>query len=57
MEKVTTVCPYCAAGCKLRLVVDDGMVVGAEAAMGKNNQGTLCLKAIMAGTSLTIPRS
>jgi anaerobic selenocysteine-containing dehydrogenase len=44
MEKVTTVCPYCAAGCKLRLVVDDGMVVGAEAAMGKNNQGTLCLK-------------
>ena len=23
MEKVTTVCPYCAAGCKLRLVVDE----------------------------------
>ncbi|MTH48360.1 molybdopterin-dependent oxidoreductase, partial [Escherichia alba] len=44
MEKVTTVCPYCAAGCKLRLVVEEGKIVGSEPAMGKNNQGTLCLK-------------
>ncbi len=44
MKKVTTVCPYCAAGCKLRLLVEDGRIVRAEAAMGKNNQGTLCLK-------------
>ncbi|AIR62384.1 spermidine/putrescine ABC transporter substrate-binding protein [Cedecea neteri] len=44
MKKVTTVCPYCAAGCKLRLVVENGRIVRAEAAMGKNNQGTLCLK-------------
>ena len=44
MKKVTTVCPYCAAGCKLQLGVEDGGIVRAEAAMGKNNQGTLCLK-------------
>ncbi len=43
MEKVTTVCPYCAAGCKLRLVVDDGMVVGAEAAMGKKTIRAPCV--------------
>ncbi|SQC92245.1 Formate dehydrogenase H [Cedecea neteri] len=35
MKKVTTVCPYCAAGCKLRLLVEDGRIVRAEAAMGK----------------------
>lgn len=44
MNEVTTVCPYCAAGCKLKLVVEDGQIVQAEPAMGKNNQGTLCLK-------------
>ncbi len=44
MNGVTTVCPYCAAGCKLKLVVEDGKIVRAEPAMGKNNQGTLCLK-------------
>lgn len=44
MQKVITVCPYCAAGCKLELVVEEGNVVRAQPAMGKNNQGTLCLK-------------
>ncbi|YCH31480.1 formate dehydrogenase subunit alpha [Erwinia sp. D4-22] len=44
MKKITTVCPYCASGCKLKLVVDEGKIIRAEAAMGKNNQGTLCLK-------------
>ncbi|QHM76884.1 Formate dehydrogenase H [Mixta theicola] len=44
MKKVMTVCPYCASGCKLRLLVEDNRVVGAEPAAGKNNQGTLCLK-------------
>jgi formate dehydrogenase major subunit len=44
MKKVTTVCPYCASGCKMQLVVEKGKIVRAEAAMGKNNQGTLCLK-------------
>uniref|UniRef100_UPI0013DDF7AD hypothetical protein n=1 Tax=Raoultella ornithinolytica TaxID=54291 RepID=UPI0013DDF7AD len=44
MKKVITVCPYCAAGCKIRLVVEEEKILRAEAAMGKNNQGTLCLK-------------
>ena len=30
MEKHMAVCPYCGAGCKLNLIVDDGMVIGAE---------------------------
>ncbi|EPX2769525.1 hypothetical protein ACWYDO_003111, partial [Salmonella enterica subsp. enterica serovar Agona] len=24
MKKVVTVCPYCASGCKINLVVDNG---------------------------------
>lgn len=44
MNKVITVCPYCASGCKMQLLVDEGKVVGAEPAAGKNNQSTLCLK-------------
>ncbi|MGQ3904750.1 formate dehydrogenase subunit alpha [Mixta calida] len=44
MEKVITVCPYCASGCKLYLQVENNRVVGAEPAQGKNNRGTLCLK-------------
>lgn len=44
MEKVLTVCPYCASGCKLYLMVEDSKVVGAEGANGYTNQGELCLK-------------
>lgn len=44
MEKVLTVCPYCASGCKLYLMVEDGKVIGAEGANGYTNQGELCLK-------------
>ena len=44
MKKVTTVCPYCASGCKMQLTVEKGNITRADAAMGKNNQGTLCLK-------------
>ncbi len=56
-EKVVTVCPYCASGCKINLVVDNGKIVRAEAAQGKTNQGTLCLKGYYAGILLMIPRS
>lgn len=28
MKKVVTVCPYCASGCKINLVVDNGKIVG-----------------------------
>lgn len=44
MKKVTTVCPYCGAGCKLKLVVENGKIVRAEGADGATNQGELCLK-------------
>jgi formate dehydrogenase major subunit len=44
MEKVTTVCPYCGAGCKMKLVVDNGRIIRAEAAAGATNQSELCLK-------------
>ncbi len=38
-EKVVTVCPYCASGCKINPVVDNGKIVRAEAAQGKTNPG------------------
>lgn len=44
MKKVTTVCPYCGAGCKMNLIVDNGKIIRAEAANGVTNQGELCLK-------------
>jgi formate dehydrogenase major subunit len=44
MKKVITVCPYCGAGCKMNLVVEDGKIVRAEGANGVTNQGELCLK-------------
>jgi len=44
MKKITTVCPYCGAGCKMKLVVDNGKIIRAEAADGVTNQGALCLK-------------
>jgi len=44
MKKITSVCPYCGAGCKLKLVVDNGKIIRAEAADGETNQNELCLK-------------
>jgi formate dehydrogenase major subunit len=46
MEKHYAVCPYCGAGCKLNLCVEDGKVVKAEALDGVTNQGELCLKGL-----------
>lgn len=44
MKKVITVCPYCASGCKINLLVENNKIVGTEGANGKTNQGELCLK-------------
>lgn len=44
MKKVLTVCPYCASGCKINLVVNDNKIIAAEGANGLTNQGELCLK-------------
>ena len=43
MKKVTTVCPYCASGCKMQLTVEEEDYP-RRCRYGKNNQGTLCLK-------------
>ncbi|MCP1627729.1 formate dehydrogenase major subunit [Citrobacter amalonaticus] len=44
MKKITSVCPYCGAGCKLKLVVENNKIIRAEAAEGVTNQNQLCLK-------------
>ncbi|MEH2921325.1 formate dehydrogenase subunit alpha [Samsonia erythrinae] len=44
MKKITSVCPYCGAGCKLKLVVEGNKIIRAEAADGITNQNELCLK-------------
>lgn len=46
MEKHMAVCPYCGAGCKLNLLVDNDLVVGVEALDGVTNEGELCLKGL-----------
>ena len=32
IKKVITVCPYCASGCKINLLVENNKIVGAEGA-------------------------
>ena len=61
MKKTITVCPYCGTGCKINLITDNGKLVGAEPADGKNNQGELCLKGyygwdFLNDTNLLTPR-
>ncbi len=38
-NRVLTVCPYCGAGCKLYLIVEDGKIKKAEPANGRTNEG------------------
>lgn len=44
MKKALTVCPYCASGCKINLLVKDNKIISAQGANGVTNQGELCLK-------------
>ncbi|MBX9033386.1 formate dehydrogenase subunit alpha [Gordonibacter massiliensis (ex Traore et al. 2017)] len=46
MEKHMAVCPYCGAGCKMNLVVENGLVIEAEGLDGVTNEGELCLKGL-----------
>ena len=45
-KQVQTTCPYCGAGCQIMFTVDTdaNKIIGAVPAMGRTNQGTLCLK-------------
>lgn len=57
MEKrVLTVCPYCGSGCNLYLVVEDGKIIRAEPADGRNNEGKLCLKGYYGWDFLNDPK-
>lgn len=40
------VCPYCGAGCKMNLSVENGLVIEAEGLDGITNEGELCLKGL-----------
>lgn len=46
MNKINSVCPYCGAGCKINLCVENGRIIKAEGANGVTNQGELCLKGL-----------
>ena len=46
MEKHMAVCPYCGSGCKLNILVEDGIVKGIEPLNGVTNEGELCLKGL-----------
>ena len=46
MEKHMAVCPYCGAGCKMNLMVENGRVIDAEGLPGVTNEGELCLKGL-----------
>ena len=55
-NKVLTVCPYCGAGCRLYLVVEDGKIKRAEPAVGRTNEGALCLKGYYGWDYLNDPK-
>lgn len=46
IKQIQTTCAYCGAGCQIMFTVDDekNKIIKAEPAMGRTNQGTLCLK-------------
>lgn len=46
-EKIASVCPYCGAGCKLNLVVENNRILRAEAAEGVTNRVDLVPEKIL----------
>ncbi len=57
MKTVRTVCPYCAVGCHLDLVVENGRVTGLEYALDAPiNAGRLCAKGHAALNILSHPQ-
>ena len=45
MQRTTTTCPYCGAGCSLSLEVENGRIVGVSSGPEPSvNQGALCSK-------------
>ena len=48
MKKITSVCPYCGAGCKLKLVVENNKIIRAEAA----EVASICAQSAKLGVTL-----
>ena len=46
VKKIQSTCAYCGAGCQIMFTVDTdkNKILDAEPAMGRTNEGTLCLK-------------
>jgi len=46
VKKIQSTCAYCGAGCQIMFTVDtdQNKILDAEPAMGRTNEGTLCLK-------------
>jgi formate dehydrogenase major subunit len=46
VKKIQSTCAYCGAGCQIMFTVDTdkNKILEAEPAMGRTNEGTLCLK-------------
>jgi len=46
VKKIQSTCVYCGAGCQIMFTVDTdrNKILEAEPAMGRTNEGTLCLK-------------
>lgn len=58
IKEVKTTCAYCGAGCQILFTVDTdkNMILKADGADGRNNQGTLCLKGRYGWDYLTDPQ-
>jgi formate dehydrogenase major subunit len=44
MKQVTTVCPYCGVGCRVKVDIRDNHIVSVNGANGPTNEGRLCVK-------------
>lgn len=43
-RKVRTTCSYCGVGCQMDLIIKENKIVDVKPAMGKSNEGLLCVK-------------
>ena len=58
VKKIQSTCAYCGGGCQILFTVDtdQNKILEAEPAMGRTNEGTLCLKGYYGWDYLNDPR-
>jgi formate dehydrogenase major subunit len=58
IKKTQSVCAYCGGGCQIMFTVDtdNNKILEAEPAMGRTNEGTLCLKGFYGWDYLNDPQ-